>query len=86
MNKITLMDRDGIVTLRTFSNEAEALIVKGLLDSAGINSSLIHEDVTGLLPMLGGQTGIELAVAAEDAKRPQELLAAKFDENELIGR
>jgi hypothetical protein len=76
------MDKSKVVTVKTFNSETEALIVKGLLDSAGIESSLLHEDLQSVLP-LQSVSQIELAVAAEDVQRAREVLAAKYDKEDF---
>ncbi len=76
------MDESKIVTIRKFDSEVEASIVKGLLDAAGINSSLIHETMQSVLP-LQSLTQIELCVAAKDEKRALELISAKFDKEDF---
>ncbi len=76
------MDKEKIVTIRTFDSAIEAEMVKGILEGAGIASSLIHETIQSVLP-LGGGIAIELCVAAEDEQRAKEVLAAKVDREEF---
>ncbi len=75
------MDESKIVTLRTFDSEQEATLAQGLLESAGIGCSLLHEDIHNVLPLTS--TPIELVVAAADEQRALDILAAKFDKEEF---
>jgi len=57
------------------ATEAEALVVRGLLDSAGIDSDLTAaEEVEDLVPGFGGMI---LLVREEDAERARNLIAGQ---------
>ncbi len=73
------MDKNTIVVIRTFPTESEALIIKGLLDSAGIASSLVHDDIQSVLPLGNEQTSIGIMVAERDRVRAIEIIDADFD-------
>ena len=76
------MDKSKVIILKTFDTEAEASMVKGLLDSAGISSSLLNADIQSVLP-LQNFAQIKLAVAAADAEDARKIIAAKFDKEDF---
>jgi hypothetical protein len=58
------------------ATEAEALVVKGLLESAGIDSSLATaEDMDHMVHMVQGFGGMVLLVREEDAEKARRLIA-----------
>lgn len=59
--------------VRVFDSEqeAEALVVRGLLDSAGIDSDIVGENSPDVLPV----GGVSVLVREEDAARARQLLA-----------
>jgi hypothetical protein len=61
-----------LVKIFDAEHEAEALVVKGLLDSEGIDSSLISiEAVQETFPGVGGTA---ILVRAEDAERARRII------------
>ena len=59
--------------VRVFDSEqeAEAMVVRGLLDSAGIDSDIVGENSPDVLPV----GGVSVLVREEDAARARQLLA-----------
>lgn len=79
-----IMENVNVVTLVRFDSLGEAEIVKGLLESNGVNCELMHETIQTVLPYLtSGVDPIELVVAEPDVERAREILAAKFDQQEF---
>lgn len=64
----------GLVRLRTFNNEPEALLAKSLLDAAGIHCMLSRDDFGGMRPDLDTTRGIKLLVRSTDSKTAEEIL------------
>ena len=60
--------------IRTFANEAEAHIAQAVLDASGIDSSLIRDDASGMMPWLQWLHPIRLVVREEDSGDAVELL------------
>ncbi|MGH9495416.1 MAG: hypothetical protein ACRD3B_10495 [Candidatus Sulfotelmatobacter sp.] len=71
-----------MVTIRQFRDLPEALLAKGSLDSAGIHSALLDENIVRLdwfwSNLMGG---IKLRVDAEDAADAEEVLSQPIPEN-----
>ena len=62
-----------LVTIRQFGNQAEALLAKGYLESAGIECFLADANIARLeWPLLIG--GMRLQVSPSDAEAARELL------------
>ena len=64
----------GLVTLRTFSSEPDALLAKSVLDAAGVDSMLSRDDFGGMRPDLNRTRGIKLLVRSEDRTAAEEIL------------
>lgn len=64
----------GLVTLRTFNNEPQALLAQSLLDAAGIHCMLSRDDLGGMRPDLDITRGIKLLVRSKDSKTAEEIL------------
>jgi hypothetical protein len=65
-----------LVSIATFATRSEAEVVQGLLESAGIASSLQADDAGGAYPfVLSG--GAELLVDEDDVEAASELLATR---------
>lgn len=64
-------DPDERVTIARFSSPIEAQMARGLLESAGINSFLVGENVNNLLQ---AAFRVRLQVAASDEEAARELL------------
>jgi|YNPNPStandDraft_1061719.scaffolds.fasta_scaffold284526_2 hypothetical protein len=60
----------------TYRNEMEALLARGLLETAGIAAFILKDDGGGMVPSLQRWTGVRLAVAEADLERAREILAA----------
>ncbi len=77
------MDTPNVIVIRTFSSTGEALIYKTLLESNGIDAELLNETSSDVLPLQNELMEVKLAVRAADAAKAQEILDAKFDEEEF---
>jgi hypothetical protein len=60
--------------IRTFANEVEAHVAQAVLDANGIDSYLIRDDASGMMPWLQWLHPIRLVVREEDSKEAVELL------------
>ena len=77
------MDTPNVIVIRTFSSTGEALIYKTLLESNGIDAEVLNETSSDVLPLQNELMEVKLAVRAADAAKAQEILDAKFDEEEF---
>lgn len=66
------MTSSNVIVVSTFPSTANALIAKGVLDEAGIESMVRTDDAGGMYPGIGGA---ELLVRSEDFETARELLA-----------
>jgi len=64
-----------LVTVRTFSTEAEADIAKTALDASGIESILQSDNEGGQAPALVISRGMRLLVRPDDAQVADEILS-----------
>ncbi len=55
-----------LIIVSTFPSTADALVAKGVLDEAGIDSMVRSDNAGGMYPAL---SGADLLVRAEDAER-----------------
>jgi hypothetical protein len=62
-----------LIIVSTFPSTADALVAKGVLDEAGIDSMVRSDNAGGMYPALAGA---DLLVRAEDAERAREALEA----------
>lgn len=63
-----------LVTVLDTSDETEALVVQGLLDSNGVETLLVNRDAPqDVLPGVGG---VELRVRPSDAEEAREIIAS----------
>ena len=53
--------------IRTFANEVEAHVAQAVLDANGIDSFLIRDDASGMMPWLQWLHPIRLVVREEDS-------------------
>jgi hypothetical protein len=78
----SVLEMRNMVTIRQFRDLPEALLAKGSLDSAGIQSTLLDENIVRLdwfwSNLMGG---IKLRVDAEDAADAEEVLSQPIPEN-----
>jgi hypothetical protein len=69
-----------LTVIGTYGTRDEAEVVQGLLETAGIASSIRADDAGGAFPFtLSG--GVQLFVDESDATAASELLAAETDES-----
>jgi hypothetical protein len=60
--------------IATFSNDIEAEIAKGHVESAGIEALVINNDAGGMLPTLQETEGVKLLVSRSDAIEAKRIL------------
>ncbi len=77
------MDTTKVIVLKSFPTTGEALIYKTLLESNGIDVELLNETSSEILPLQSELQEVRLAVRESDREKAEELLAAKFDEQEF---
>jgi hypothetical protein len=70
------LNLDDAIVLETFSNRIEAEMAAGLLESEGIEATVMADDAGGAYPMLQFVRGVRLMVAQEDEARAKEIRAA----------
>jgi hypothetical protein len=68
-----------LISISTFRSTADALIAKGILDEAGIESMIRSDNAGGMYPAIDGAY---LLVRAEDVERAQEALAETGEPDE----
>ena len=66
-----MSDISDLVAVATFRSTADALIAKGVLDEAGVESMVRSDNAGGMYPALGGA---DLLVRVEDLERANEAL------------
>ncbi len=66
-------------TVRTFDSLEEAWVIKGLLDSVGIESQVINETVARMIPVMGDIGLVRIVVNAADYERAVAALEADFE-------
>ena len=66
--------KSGLVTIRTFNSEFEAIVAKSALQAAGIDCMISADDCAGLRPSLTMANGIKLIVRSDDVDRVEEIL------------
>jgi hypothetical protein len=71
---------EGLVTVARFESPVEAQIAKGMLESAGIETFLVGENVNNLLQ---AAFRVRLQVRTEDERAAREFLAPARDNSEL---
>ena len=60
--------------IRTFANEVEAYVAQAVLDANGIDSQLIRDDASGMMPWLQWLHPIKLVVLEPDSAAAIEIL------------
>ncbi|MFP4040077.1 MAG: putative signal transducing protein [Desulfosudaceae bacterium] len=65
---------DQLVTLKVFSTEVEAEMVKGRLLSEGIEAFVFKDDCGGMYPQLRLSQGVSLKVPSSQAARATDIL------------
>jgi hypothetical protein len=63
-----------LVAVETFRSTADALVAKGLLDEAGIESMIRSDDAGGMYPAIGGT---DLLVRTEDVEKATDALTRR---------
>lgn len=69
--------RAEMVVVKIFSNETEAIIAKGLLESEGIIALIRKDDVGGMLPPLQQSLGVKLLVDNKNVDKANDILNEK---------
>ncbi|HSJ62343.1 MAG TPA: DUF2007 domain-containing protein [Gemmatimonadaceae bacterium] len=67
------MTRD-IVVIATYPSEIEASIAQASLDAAGIDSIMLRDDASGIIPSMSFLKGVRVAVRADDADEARRQL------------
>jgi hypothetical protein len=70
----------GLVTVRSFGSEPEALVAKAALDAFGIDAMISSDDCGGQRLHLAITEGIRLMVRQEDAGSAEEVLSPNVEE------
>jgi hypothetical protein len=65
------MNSPELITISTFRSPADAQIVKGILDEAGIESMIRSDNAGGMYPAIAGA---DLLVRADDVEKAVEAL------------
>ena len=65
-----------VAVLRTLPTREEAELLRGLLETNGIQAFVASDDARGLQPPLELVTGVKLLVAEEERERAEEVLRA----------
>ncbi len=65
--------------LTVYNSETEAEIVRGRLESEGIEARISADDCGGMLPQYQYIRGVRLLVAPEDIERAREILGLDAD-------
>ena len=71
------MTDTALVVIRTFLNNVDAELARGVLESAAIESMIQADDCGGVRPHLW-MGGVRLLVAAENAARAEEVLGTSM--------
>ncbi len=70
------MKRMGVV-VHEFTNEIEAELAKGCLESAGIDAAIMKDDAGSMFPSLQGTEGVQLLVSPDDEEEARSILEVK---------
>ena len=65
------MSSSDLITISTFRSTADALIAKGILDEAGIDSMIRADNAGGMYPAI---SGADLLVRSEDVAKAHDAL------------
>jgi hypothetical protein len=66
---------ENLATLKILNNRIEAEVLRSLLESTGIKSWILSDDVGSMYPAQASINGVRLMVRDEDFKTASELLA-----------
>ena len=70
------MKTDDTIVLRTFPHEIDAEMARGHLESRGITSTILKNDLGGLTPLRNKVYGFRLVVLRTDEQEAEETLKA----------
>jgi hypothetical protein len=70
------MNKETLVTLRTFSNVIDAEVALGHLESQGIKAFIKKDDSGGMRPHFQLTHGVEIIILEKDLKKGERVLAA----------
>lgn len=65
---------DDLVLLATYSNDMDADLAKGHIESAGIEAVIIKDDAGGMLPSLQKTEGVKLMVTRSNSEKATIIL------------
>lgn len=65
---------DDLVLLATYSNDMDADLAKGHIESAGIEAVIIKDDAGGMLPPLQKTEGVKLMVTRSNSEKATIIL------------
>ena len=65
---------DNTKVIRTFPNEVEAYVAQAVLDANGIDSELVRDDASGMMPWLQWLHPIRLIVLESESAAATEIL------------
>ncbi len=71
-------------TIATFSTEIDAELLKGKLNSSGIDSFIFKDDCGGMRPHMQITDGVQLKVADVDLETAKVILNIENDEEQLL--
>lgn len=71
-------------TIATFSTEIDAELLKGMLDSSGIESFIFKDDCGGMRPHMQLTDGVQLKVSDVHFETAKDLLNIESNEEQLI--
>ncbi len=78
------MDKSEVITLATYASAGEALVVQSLLESAGVETQIVNEVSSNVLPY-SSDNAVRLIINEKDVDRAREILAAGFDKRAAEG-
>ncbi len=64
------------VVVHEFTNEIDAELAKGHLESAGIEAAIVKDDAGSMFPSLQETEGVQLLVSREDEDEARRILEA----------
>lgn len=76
-------DKSKVIAIKSFNSVTEAQIFKALLESAGVQARMQNDVAAQVLPAYGNLMQVNLLVAEEDEAKAREILAAKYDKDEV---
>jgi hypothetical protein len=70
------MNKEELVTIRTFSSSVEAEMTLGHLKSQGVDAFIKKDDSGGMRPHFQLTLGVDIIVRAKDTRRAEKVLSA----------